>query len=164
MLYQALTARLPFSGKFFEVMMNKQTFDPPAPTELVRNVPPDLNDLCVRLLRRKPDERPQGREILRILGHGKTGPLQRAIVSTPAPSQLQSAPFVGRAKQLRELEDAFAFTRRGQTAVIGEMVAGILLGPSLFGLLAPNAFHFIFAASSLEALRLLSPIGVPFSV
>ena len=40
------------------------------------------------------------------------------------------------------------------------MVAGILLGPSLFGLLAPNAFNFIFAASSLDALRLLSQIGV----
>jgi Kef-type K+ transport system membrane component KefB len=52
------------------------------------------------------------------------------------------------------------FTRCGQPAVIGEMVAGILLGPSLFGLLAPNVFHFIFAASSLDTLRLLSQIGV----
>ena len=52
------------------------------------------------------------------------------------------------------------FTRCGQPAVIGEMVAGILLGPSLFGLLAPDVFHFIFAASSLDTLRLLSQIGV----
>ena len=81
MLYQALTGRLPFAGKFFEVMMNKQNFDPPAPSELTRNIPPELNDLCVRLLRRKPEERPGGREILRILGHGKTGPLQRPIAS-----------------------------------------------------------------------------------
>jgi len=55
---------------------------------------------------------------------------------------------------------AWIFTRCGQTGVIGEMVAGILLGPSLFGLLAPNAFQFIFAASSLDTLRLLSQIGV----
>jgi Kef-type K+ transport system membrane component KefB len=55
---------------------------------------------------------------------------------------------------------AWLFTRFGQTAVIGEMVAGILLGPSLFGLLAPNAFQFLFDASSLEALRLLSQVGV----
>ena len=55
---------------------------------------------------------------------------------------------------------AWLFARCGQAAVIGEMVAGILLGPSLFGLLAPNAFHFIFAASSLDTLRLLSQIGV----
>jgi Kef-type K+ transport system membrane component KefB len=55
---------------------------------------------------------------------------------------------------------AWLFSRCGQAAVIGEMVAGILLGPSLFGLLAPKAFHFIFAASSLDTLRLLSQIGV----
>lgn len=52
------------------------------------------------------------------------------------------------------------FTRCGQPAVVGEMMAGILLGPSLFGLLAPQAFQFVFAASSLEPLRLLSQVGV----
>jgi Kef-type K+ transport system membrane component KefB len=40
------------------------------------------------------------------------------------------------------------------------MMAGILLGPSLFGLLAPNIFQFVFAASTLEPLRLLSQVGV----
>ena len=118
MLYQALTGRLPFAGKFFEVMMNKQNFDPPAPSELVTDIPPELDDLCVQLLRRKPDERPSGREVLRILGHGRTGPLQRPIVSSPAPSLVETQSFVGREKQLRELEDAFAVVRRGQTVTV----------------------------------------------
>ena len=48
----------------------------------------------------------------------------------------------------------------GQPGVMGEMVAGILLGPSLFGWLAPHAFAFIFPAPSLEVLKLLSAIGV----
>lgn len=52
------------------------------------------------------------------------------------------------------------FTRCGQPAVVGEMVAGILLGPSLFGLLAPGAFQFVFSAASLDALKLFSQIGV----
>ena len=52
------------------------------------------------------------------------------------------------------------FTRFGQPAVVGEMMAGVLLGPSVFGLLAPAAFQFVFATSSLGALRLLSQIGV----
>ncbi len=52
------------------------------------------------------------------------------------------------------------FTRCGQPAVVGEMMGGVLLGPSLFGWLAPSAFHFVFAASSLEPLRLLSQVGV----
>ena len=117
MLYQALTGRLPFAGKFFEVMMNKQNFDPAAPSELVKNVPPELNDLCVRLLRRNPEERPSGREVLRILGYGKTGPLQRPI-ATPASTVALTAPFVGRDRQLRELTDAFNVTRGGQTVTV----------------------------------------------
>ena len=98
-------------------MMNKQNFDPAAPSELVKNVPAELNDLCVRLLRRNPEERPSGREVLRILGHGKTGPLQRPI-ATPPPTVALTAPFVGRDRQLRELTDAFNVTRRGQTVTV----------------------------------------------
>src|SRR5256885_6821638 len=54
----------------------------------------------------------------------------------------------------------WAFTRCGQPAVLGEMMAGILLGPSLFGLVAHKAFLFVFAPASLDALRLFSQIGV----
>jgi Kef-type K+ transport system membrane component KefB len=54
----------------------------------------------------------------------------------------------------------WAFTRVGQPAVLGEMMAGILLGPSLFGLVAQKAFFFVFAPASLDALRLFSQIGV----
>lgn len=52
------------------------------------------------------------------------------------------------------------FVRCGQPAVVGEMAAGILLGPSLFGWLAPDAFQFVFPATSLGVLKLLSQIGV----
>ena len=54
----------------------------------------------------------------------------------------------------------WAFMRLGQPPVLGEMAAGILLGPSLFGLVAPQAFLFVFAPASLDALRLFSQIGV----
>ncbi len=52
------------------------------------------------------------------------------------------------------------FTRFGQPSVIGEMIAGIVLGPSVVGTLAPAASHFIFPAQSLGALRLLSQVGI----
>ena len=54
------------------------------------------------------------------------------------------------------------FARLGQPKVVGEMAAGILLGPSLFGLLAPGAFAFVFPPSSLGTLKLLSQVGVCF--
>ena len=37
-----------------------------------------------------------------------------------------------------------AAQRMGQPAVVGQLVAGILLGPSLFGLLWPQAQHALF--------------------
>ncbi|HEY5895748.1 MAG TPA: cation:proton antiporter [Chthoniobacterales bacterium] len=52
------------------------------------------------------------------------------------------------------------FIRLDQPAVIGEMIAGILLGPSLFGWLAPETFLTVFAPDSLGVLKLFSQIGV----
>ncbi|HET9213056.1 MAG TPA: cation:proton antiporter [Thermoanaerobaculia bacterium] len=52
------------------------------------------------------------------------------------------------------------FRKIGQPPVIGEIVAGILLGPSLLGAVAPAAQGFLFPASSMDALRMLSQIGV----
>jgi len=52
------------------------------------------------------------------------------------------------------------FSKWGQPSVIGEMTAGILLGPSLFGMLSPDAFRFVFPETSLGALKLFSQIGV----
>lgn len=52
------------------------------------------------------------------------------------------------------------FRKLGQPPVMGEMVAGIVLGPSVLGWFFPDVMSFIFPASSLETLRLLSQIGV----
>ena len=48
----------------------------------------------------------------------------------------------------------------GQPPVMGEMIAGIVLGPSVLGLIFPEALAFLFPPASLEVLRLLSQIGV----
>jgi Kef-type K+ transport system membrane component KefB len=50
--------------------------------------------------------------------------------------------------------------RIGQPQVIGEMVAGILLGPSLLGWAAPSLSNLIFPASSLGYLNAVSQIGL----
>lgn len=47
-----------------------------------------------------------------------------------------------------------------QPAVIGEMIAGIVLGPSLIGLYFPDFFEKIFPPHSLENLQFLSQIGL----
>jgi Kef-type K+ transport system membrane component KefB len=55
---------------------------------------------------------------------------------------------------------AAIFRRIGQAAVIGEMVAGVVLGPSLLGWLAPSFSAALFPQASLGHLEALSQIGL----
>lgn len=54
----------------------------------------------------------------------------------------------------------YLFSLIGQPGVIGEIVAGIVLGPSVLGFFFPDAFHFLFPAHSLTNLELLSQVGL----
>jgi len=52
------------------------------------------------------------------------------------------------------------FKRLQQPPVIGEVIAGILLGPSLLGLVAPGAYAYLLPPSISPYLGVLSQIGV----
>ncbi len=52
--------------------------------------------------------------------------------------------------------------RIGQPRVMGEVIAGIALGPSLFGLLAPNLQATIFATDILPAFGVAANLGLIF--
>lgn len=53
-----------------------------------------------------------------------------------------------------------AARRIGQPQVVGEMIAGVLLGPSLFGMLSPAAQEFLFPKESLKTLYVGAQLGV----
>ena len=55
---------------------------------------------------------------------------------------------------------AFGFRRIGQPAVIGEMAAGILLGPSLLGKISPSTMGSLFPAGGMAPLYALSQVGL----
>ncbi|MFI5454982.1 MAG: serine/threonine-protein kinase PknK [Isosphaerales bacterium] len=124
MLYEVLTGHTPFLGRPHEVLMDKQRFEPPAPSELVSGVPDDLNALCVDLLRRDPEARPTCRELLRRLG-SRTFEPDLPIPLQPSGHQL--AHLVGRGRELESLDAAFADVGRGRT------VALYIHGPSGVG-------------------------------
>ncbi len=50
--------------------------------------------------------------------------------------------------------------RIGQSAAVGEIIVGILLGPSLLGWLAPEVFHYLFRSAPPEPIQILSQIGL----
>jgi len=52
------------------------------------------------------------------------------------------------------------FRRIGQPPVMGEMVAGITLGPSVLQVFWPQASAFLFPQSSMATLGVLSQVGV----
>jgi len=54
----------------------------------------------------------------------------------------------------------YFFAKMGQPTVIGEILAGIVLGPSLLGHYFPDTFNFLFAADSLGNLYILSQVGL----
>jgi eukaryotic-like serine/threonine-protein kinase len=110
-LYEALTGMLPFTGAAQDVLLRKRTADPPPPAEIAPDVARDLSVVCMGLLHRNPTARLSGPEALRQLT------AQPAHVE-PLPAWGHETPFVGRARQLQVLDDAFAaLTTRRATAV-----------------------------------------------
>ncbi len=122
MLYEALTGRLPYIGMPLSVLIEKELQDPPRPDEIVPDLPPDLVTLCVDLMARLPERRPQGSEILRRLG--VVLPSRRA---PPPASRTAPSPLVGREPQLAGFERAFMMARDGRAATV------IVHGPSGIG-------------------------------
>jgi Kef-type K+ transport system membrane component KefB/nucleotide-binding universal stress UspA family protein len=55
-----------------------------------------------------------------------------------------------------------AMSRLKQPQVIGEMLAGIMLGPSLLGWVAPGVYGYLFPHESWPFLEVLSQVGVVF--
>lgn len=53
-----------------------------------------------------------------------------------------------------------AAQRFGQPQVVGEMIAGVMLGPSLLGLVFPTLQHALFPKATLDMLNVAAQLGV----
>jgi hypothetical protein len=91
MLYQCLTGLLPHRGSTMQLLLDKQVNATPDPGDEVAEAPDWLRSLCVRLLARDPDARPDGREVLTALKITKVAELGPPSI------------FVGRERELAEL-------------------------------------------------------------
>lgn len=54
----------------------------------------------------------------------------------------------------------WAISRLGQPRVHGEILAGILLGPSLLGVVWPEALDYVFADEVVDGLRVIAQLGL----
>ena len=113
-LYEALTGRLPFAGEVRQILSIKQRFDAPPPSNIAPEIPEDLNALCRELLRRDPQARPAGREILRRLQVA-----DKSAAAIPAKARtMPGALFVGRAHHLAALDEAYQTVKQGHAATV----------------------------------------------
>jgi eukaryotic-like serine/threonine-protein kinase len=114
-LYEALTGEVPFIGSPLEVLMRKQSEAPRPPSALAPATPPELDTLCLRLLTIEPAQRLSGAQLLEALEPAPTVIRPAATSSQPIPI---APPFVGRARELEALDDAFAATRDGRSVAV----------------------------------------------
>lgn len=102
-----------------------------------------------------------------ILGLGP-GLAVRGHAQWPAPAVAGNVAAVSAATLIAQIAVILAvarltgsvFARLGQPRVVGEMVAGILLGPTVLGAVWPAGFETLFPAGSLAGLGALSRLGL----
>ena len=115
MLYEALTGKLPFTGRALALAAQKQLGPVVAPRAIVPAIDTALNELCLALLQPDVAARPTAAEILRVLDDGQA--------VTPAPPSTPGAiAFVGRSHELHVLARAFDEIWRGRPVAV--LVAG----------------------------------------
>src|SRR5262249_23959348 len=90
----------PFEGTSLELLRRRVDEDPRPPSALAREVPAELDRLCMRLLGRDPASRGDGETIFAALGR-EISPSTRLVMELATPQ-----PFGGRARALGVLEDA----------------------------------------------------------
>jgi hypothetical protein len=117
MLYEILTGALPFTGSAADILGKKKQEEPPAARTLAA-VPSDLDALCSALLRREPEARPSGEEILERLS-------ERRVERRPRLRVIPAAPFLGRRRELDTLARALVDSRRGPVVVVLHGEAGV---------------------------------------
>jgi serine/threonine protein kinase len=107
LVFQALTGRLPFEGDAQAIIDAKLAKDGPAPRTINPDVPEAFDRICIRLLRRDPEERASADEILDLLGfHSAGSGEKRHFAFHEHPVAL-----VGRDRDLATLEHAFDSVR-----------------------------------------------------
>ena len=111
MLYEVLTGQLPFSGSPQEVFFTKTAGSVTPPHDIVRDVPVDLEALCLELLHPDPTQRPTGAQVLQRLTNSQVpeGPPR------PDRSTHVFRLFIGRDDLIDRLERALDQTRGGAT-------------------------------------------------
>ena len=107
LVFQALTGRLPFQGDSQVILDAKLAEEAPAPRDIDPDIPEAFDHICVKLLRREPDQRGTPEDVLDLLGFHQTIPASKR----PYAFHEHPIALVGRDRDLTTLEKAFDSVR-----------------------------------------------------
>ncbi len=125
MLYEALVGAFPFEGGLSDIIFAKRSRTPRSPRSLVPTVPPDLDAMCMELLRPDPESRLTGTDLLARLPKPDCGESEAS--SHPLGTLVRRSVFVGREQELECLGQALHAVRDGKmpVVVLVEGVSGV---------------------------------------
>jgi tetratricopeptide (TPR) repeat protein len=112
MLYEALTGRPPFVGRKSEMLMAKLGDEATPPSTHAPNLPEDLEQLCIALLRRDQAERPAEAEIRRVVARDNAS---SASTGTMGLTATYRVPLLGREEHLECMATALRAVGAGVT-------------------------------------------------
>ncbi len=120
-LYEVLAGRVPFHGDYAAIIKAKLSEMPLSPGTLAAEIPEDLAQLSMDLLRRVPEERPTGRDILRRVGG------EPVAATGPGLHYATQTLLVGRERHIEQLRSFFLSAEGGKPTL------AFVHGPSGFG-------------------------------
>jgi serine/threonine protein kinase len=112
-LWEALTGKRPFEDKSpARLMRARLVREPPPPSTEQLGIPPDIDELCGKLLKRQPDDRPSPDELLQAVG------ATASHTPTPPEKAITGEHFVGRTGELDTLRHALNSVSHGSPVCV----------------------------------------------
>lgn len=113
-IYEALTKQLPFGDhddSAVHILMSKMRSSLTPPSHLVADIPPDIEALCIDLLKPVSKDRPTGEQLVQKLVSGNVKRRPVVIIT-------DEIKMIGREEQQQALQEAFYKVRDGQPVVL----------------------------------------------
>lgn len=154
-LYRTLTGRLPYRGRFHEILLEKRRGTAKPPVELFPDIPVELSDLCMQLMDPLPEKRPTGPQLQEVL-HALTKSRSEQLSDITSPtkvweseSSFGSQSFVGIADAMGEAGSTGS-TDVEEAGVLSPGTSAWSVGNSMD---STGALPFVGRQQQLEVLR-----------
>jgi len=150
LLYHCLTGRLPWSVSSSDDLITAHLDIAPEPLPTIAGLPPDINDLCMRCLRKQPQDRPEARSVALALARAAG-----TRVSVPSRRVVRTAAFANPDGRPTKTLAGAASARHGhgwRPAAVAGVAVLALLGVTAAGLPGRFTAHFGKKTGALVAL------------